>query len=118
MAGKSNATFKNMNAEKVISDLRDRIDKPEHMLGRSLLQPFCNTNSGSRKLMHSTHLEQRLPLMHPEVPIIQTGYENEFGRYSSSFYKAEDEYIVLKKIQKFSDNPNHHYFLLIQDITF
>ena len=115
MAGKSNATFKNMNAEKVISDLRDRIDKPEHMLGRSLLQPFCNTNSGSRKLMHSTHLEQRLPLMHPEVPIIQTGYENEFGRYSSSFYKAEDEYIVLKKIQKFSDNPNHHYFLLIQN---
>ena len=39
MASKSNATFKNMNAEKVVADLRERIDKPEHMLGRALLQP-------------------------------------------------------------------------------
>lgn len=115
MASKSNATFKNMNAEKVVADLRERIDKPEHMLGRALLQPYCNTNSGSRKLMHSTHLEQRLPLLHPEVPIIQTGYENEFGRYSSSFYKANDEYIVLKKIEKFPMNPNHQYYLIVQN---
>lgn len=111
----SNITFKNMNVDSVISDLRNRIDKPEKMLGRSLLQPFCNTNSGSRKLMHSTHLEQRLPLLHPEVPIIQTGYENEFGKYASSFYVADDDYIVLKKIQKFSNNKNHHYFIIVQN---
>lgn len=109
-------TFKNMNVENVISDLRERIDKPEHMLGRSLLQPFCNTNSGSRKLMHSTHLEQRLPLLHPEVPFVQTGYENEFGKYASSYYEAIDDYVVLSKVQKFQDNPNHHYFLIVQNI--
>ena len=56
----NNITFKNMNVENVKTDLRNRIEKPEHILGRSLLQPYCNTNSGSRKLMHSTHLEQRL----------------------------------------------------------
>lgn len=111
-----NVTFKNMNVENVINDLKERIDKPEHMLGRSLLQPFCNTNSGSRKLMHSTHLEQRLPLLYPEVPIIQTGYENEFGKYASSFYQAEDDYVVLNKIQKFPNNPNQHYFLIVQNI--
>lgn len=111
----NNVTFKNMNVESVIEDLRSRIKKPEYMLGRSLLQPFCNTNSGSRKLMHSTHLEQRLPLLHPEVPIIQTGYENEFGRYASSFFEAKDDYIVLSKIQKFNDYPNHHYFLIVQN---
>lgn len=111
----NNVTFKNMNVESVIQDLRDRIKKPEYMLGRSLLQPFCNTNSGSRKLMHSTHLEQRLPLLHPEVPIIQTGYENEFGKYASSFYEADDDYMVLAKIQKFRNHPDHHYFLIIQN---
>ena len=112
----NNVTLKNMNVKNVINDLRNRIDKPEHMLGRSLLQPFCNTNSGSRKLMHSTHLEQRLPLLHPEVPIIQTGYENEFGKYASSFYKAEEDYVVLSKIQKFDNIPNQHYFLIVQNI--
>ena len=74
----NNITFKNMNVENVITDLQDRIKKPEQMLGRSLLQPFCNTNSGSRKLMHSAHLEQRLPLLYPEVALLQTGYENEY----------------------------------------
>lgn len=113
----NNVTFKNMNVENVKQDLRNRITKPEHMLGRSLLQPFCNTNSGSRKLMHSTHLEQRLALMHPEVPIIQTGYENEFGKYSSSYHVAENDYVVLSKIQKFNDRPNHHYFLIVQNIN-
>ena len=110
----NNVTFKNMNADSVITVLRDRITKPEYMLGRSLVQPFCNTNSGSRKLMHSTHLEQRLPLLYPEVPIIQTGYENEFGKYASSYHEAEDDYIVLSKVQKFSEYEDHHYFLIVQ----
>lgn len=113
----NNITFKNMNVESVITDLRNRIEKPEQILGRSLLQPFCNTNSGSRKLMHSTHLEQRLPLLNPEVPLIQTGYENEFGKYASSFHVSDDEYIVLRKIQKFQDHHDHHYFLIIQNTT-
>lgn len=112
----SNTTRKNMNVENVITDLRERIKKPEQMLGRSLLQPFCNTNSGSRKLMHSTHLEQRLPLLHPEVPLLQTGYENEFGKYASSFYEAKEDFVVLSKIQKFPNNPDQHYYLIIQNI--
>lgn len=112
----NNVTMKNMNVDMVRNDLINRIDKPEHMLGRSLLQPFCNTNSGSRKLMHSTHLEQRLPLLHPEVPIIQTGYENEYGKYASSFYMADDDYVVLNKIQKFDNIEDQHYFLIVQNI--
>ena len=111
----NNITFKNMNVENVITDLQDRIKKPEQMLGRSLLQPFCNTNSGSRKLMHSAHLEQRLPLLYPEVALLQTGYENEYGKYASSFYKAEDDLVVLAKIEKFPNNPNYHYFLITQN---
>lgn len=111
-----NVTFKNMNVETVQNDLNERVKKPEHMLGRSLLQPFCNTNSGSRKLMHSTHLEQRLPLLYPEVPIIQTGYENEFGKYASSFYTADGDYVILDKIQKFEDIKDQHYFLITQNI--
>ena len=113
----NNITFKNMNVESVITDLRNRIKKPEQILGRSLLQPFCNTNSGSRKLMHSTHLEQRLAVLNPEVPLIQTGYENEFGKYASSFLEANDEYIVLAKIQKFHEQLNQHYFLITKNLS-
>lgn len=111
----SNITFKNMDIESVRAELCERVKKPEHMLGRSLLQPFCNTNSGSRKLMHSTHQEQRLALLNPEIPMIQTGYENEYGKYASSFITANADYVVLNKIEKFPEIPGKHYFLIIQD---
>ena len=47
--------------------------------------------------------------------IIFTGYENEYGKYASSFYKAKDDLVVLAKIEKFPNNPNYHYFLITQN---
>ena len=62
---------------------------PEHMLGKGSLMPFNCANSGVRKLMFGTNLEQRLALLDADVPYISTGFENEFGEYSSSFEKAD-----------------------------
>ena len=95
--------------------VEERLNSPEEMLGRGLLQPFSAANSGARKIMHGTQLEQRLPLMHAEVPLIQTGYENQFGTKSSSFLTAESDYEVIAKIQKFSFKPDHHYYLILKD---
>ena len=64
--------------------------------------------------MSAIHNEHHLNLIHAEVPIIQTGYENEFGENSSSFVRAESDYDVIYKINKFSFN-NNHYFLIVQD---
>lgn len=89
----------------------ERVQIPEHMLGKCLNQPNTLAISGSRKILFSTQFDQKLPLINPEPPLIQTGYENQFGEYSSSFNVAEDEYQVLKKIYKFSFVKDHYYLI-------
>lgn len=64
--------------------------------------------------MSAIHNEHHLNLAYGEPAIIQTGYENEFGRTSSSFIEAESDYDVIYKINKFSFN-NNHYYLIVQD---
>lgn len=90
-------------------------EKPEEMLGKGSMMPFNASNSGSRKLMFGTHLEQRLPLCNPDVPYIQTGYENQFGTNSSSFTVADVDYQVFDKIPKFKHDPNYHFYLICID---
>lgn len=90
-------------------------DRPEKMLGKGAMQPNNPSNSGSRKLMLGTHLEQRLTLCNPDVPYIQTGYEKEFGLYSSSYMETENEYEVIAVIPKFIDNPRYQYYVICID---
>lgn len=92
---------------------KTKIDNPNHMLGKGLMMPFAASNSGSRKLMFGTQLEHRLPLLNPEVPFIQTGYENEFGRYSSSYVTADENSQVIGIIPKYSWLPNHQYYIFL-----
>ena len=93
----------------------ERLPSLEAMLSKGLDQPFADSNSGSRKLMYSIQIEQALPLIHAEVPFIMTGYEQGFNDRSSSIIKAEADYEVVAKIQKFKDKPNHHYFLILRN---
>lgn len=93
------------------------VEKPDFMLGKGLQMPFAASNSGSRKLMFGTQLEHRLPLLRPEVAYIQTGYEMEFGKYSSSYNKIENDVKVIGTVAKFSDNPKHHYYAIVADET-
>ena len=106
----------NLNIIDQVVQEEKRIYEPEEMLGKGLYQPFSNTNSGSRKIMHGIHLEHTLPLLHPEPALVRTGYEDKFGVKSSSFITANSDYKVLMKIPKFADKPEHHYFLIVQDL--
>lgn len=99
-----------------IKEVEDRLSSPEQMLGKGLLEPFNNTNSGSRKILFSTQVEHSLNLIKPEVPIIQTGYENRFGDMSSSVIKTEDNLLILAKICKFERRPNDDYILIYQNM--
>lgn len=98
-----------------IEEASKRIPTIEHMLGKGLLQPFSNTNSGARKIMYSVHRDHALPLMNGEKAIIETGYEIRFGDLSSSVTAADTDYVVAKKISKFSFSPNHQYYLIVED---
>ena len=86
-----------------------------YMLGRTLLMPFRPANSGSRALMHVIHSEHHMPLENAEVPLVQTGYETEFGRCSTSHIVADADYRVIMRIDKFTFNKNH-YFLILQNM--
>ena len=88
----------------------------DYLLGKGLLQPFNPANSGSRKLMHAIHLDHFLVLKHGEMPIIQTGFENEFGRNSSSYKTSDYNFRVLYKIPKFSFRPDVYYYLILQNL--
>lgn len=105
-----------LNLFKAIQNQEKNIEYPEQMIATGLLQPFNNSNSGSRKLMLATHLTHRLPLKNPEIPLVQTGFENEFGKHSSSFISLDDDYMVVARVNKFSNNPDHHYFLIIKNM--
>ena len=101
--------------EKINEQIKD-IDNYNHLLGRSLMQPYKPANSGSRALMNSIHVEHFLNLKYAEVPIVQTGHETEFGEVSSSFIESNHNYRVIAKIDKYSFRPNYHYFIIVQDI--
>lgn len=78
-----------------------------------LLMPNCNKTESNRGYMFSAHFSQLINLKKPELPLVFTRFENEFGKYSDSgFYKAERDFKVIGKVEK---NENV-YFLIIQYI--
>lgn len=89
-----------------------KVTEKEELLGKGLMMPFNNCNSGSRKLMYAVQLEQKIPLVNPEVPLLGTGYEDEFGRYSSSYVESEEDRVILAKINKYSFKPDSHYWFI------
>lgn len=98
-----------------INKRSDEIKIKEQVLGKSLYQPFTDTNSGVRKTMAGTQLEHSMPLIDGEVAACVTGYENRYGDRSSAVIVADADLDVIDKISKFSDAPNHHYYLLLYD---
>lgn len=101
-----------MASMNLINDINNvKINKPDEMLGKGLQMPFAASNSGSRKLMFGIQLEHRLPLLDPDVAFIQTGYEMEFGKNSSSYITANEDLVVLGTVAKFSKIPKHHYYI-------
>ena len=100
-----------------VEDVNNRIDgNLERLLGTGLNQPMANMEAGSRKLMYAVHRSHMLPLLKGEKAFLETGYEIRFGDKSSSIIKTDCTYNVVAKISKFSFSPNHHYYLLLEDV--
>ena len=94
----------------------ERLKYPEQVGGLGLLQPFNITNSGARKILASTQRQQIFSLMRPEPPIVGGGFDNRFGDRSSSITKTDSDYRVLAKISKFSFAPQHHYWVIMENL--
>lgn len=96
-----------------LKDVERRIDYPEQRLGKELAEPFPAAVSGARKLLYAAQAEQAMSLINPEIPFIQTGYENEFGQRSTSFKRYDFNGIVVGKVEKFQFKPGWIYYILI-----
>lgn len=90
----------NLNLVEKANEIENNLGSREFTLGKGLLQPFNESNSGTRKIMFGIHKEQSIQLCKPETPIILTGYENQYGYKSSGFVVADANYVVVDKIHK------------------
>ena len=102
-----------LNLEKEMAKVDERINVPEERLGKELLMPFAPDTSGARKILFSMHTDQRMQLIHSEVPLISTGFENQLGEVSSSYKVADHDAEIIAKIPKYSMNPNLHYYVIV-----
>lgn len=94
MAGTDLQTFKKMDEE-----FGDSMYK---LWGPTLLG-FPMDVDANRLLMFASNQKQFLTLLNPDVPHIQTGFENVFGRRNKSYTKVEGTWEVVDKIPKFKD---------------
>lgn len=88
--------------------------RSELMCGKNILT-LANKLNSSRALMWGSQTDQITVLENPETPRMPTGHENLVGKYSSAYYKADNDKQVVAKISKFGDNDNHIYILVIYD---
>ena len=110
------ALYRDPNIDKELMKAQEKYsDCMEKIVTHGLVQPFSSMNSSSRKLLASAQWNQRIDLLRPQYPFISTGYENHFGIHSSSFVVSDKDWMVIAKIEKFSSNIGHHYFLIVMD---
>jgi hypothetical protein len=108
----------NLNITTIAEEIQNRLPALEYAVGKGNLQPFGNTNSGSRKIMQIIQKEQGMQLELTEPAIIMTGSENQFGEASSSFIRADANYVVVDKIQKYSGDARigaSNYWIILLD---
>ena len=86
----------------------------DDILGKNILTMGNRINS-SRANMVSNQLDQVVPLKKVDKPYVFTNYENTVGKYSSSYYKAHKDLLVVNKIVKFPISENSVYILVVYD---
>lgn len=96
-------------AENEKYNLKDELLKADEELKDStsiygisiLTQP--RYNNSMRTVMFTSHVKQFLNLLNPDFAGVFTNGENLVGKYSSGYKEAKHDYIVYKKIEKFSE---------------
>ena len=85
-------------------------------LGTSAMT-YPSSNNSMRSNMFTSHMNQFLNLVQPEVPFMFTTAENVAGKHSNSYYVTKGDIEVIRKIVKYEglvDNPQV-YTLIIYD---
>lgn len=91
-------------------------DCPDKVLGVQAMNPLNSGVSGSRATLLSMQKGHSMSLINPQSPYIISGYENRYAEKCSSTVDSDGTKEVLAIIPKFLDNPQHHYYVIVQDM--
>ncbi len=83
---------------------------PHFFLAEDILVPRANCSDTQRLNMWSSHFPQIVHLVKPERPKVFTNFENQVGKYSIAYKKAEKKFKIIDKIVKNAYN----YILVVQ----
>jgi DNA-directed RNA polymerase beta subunit len=83
---------------------------PHYFMSEELLVPRVNNADTQRINMFSNHINQFVHLVRPEYPRVFTNFENQVGEYSVAYKKAQEDFIIISKIEKNKFN----YDLIVQ----
>lgn len=89
-------------------------NKSHKFMGEELMVPNMDKVESNRGYMvSSSHLPQHVNLIKPEMPLVYTNFENQFGDHSDiGFYDAETDFKILDKVRK---NENVYYLIIERD---
>lgn len=73
--------------------------------------------SSSRAIMFTSHLRQKVDLVHQEFPRVFTNMENIVGKGSTGYYKTKSKQIIIDKVPKYGERENRDimYVLFMYD---
>ena len=75
----------NKHPIELVQKMADQFKDNHSYLGPTCMIPgLCSVDS-NRAQMDTAHLEQRLQVLDPQAPLIHTGFENQWGEYSSGY---------------------------------
>lgn len=102
----------NKHPIELVDSIAKNFTKGHSFLGPTCMIPGLASTDANRAQMDAAHLEQRLQVLEPQAPLIYTGYENEWGKYSSGYCELKGTWKVLTKIQK----NKYNYDLILKKI--
>lgn len=80
--------------------------------GNLSLPQFCSAN---RLVMADQFFQHMIPLINPESPLIPTGFEKSYGKYTDSYKVADSDYLVIAMIPKFMLTGRFKYIYVVQN---
>lgn len=102
----------NLHLKDNLMEMERLCEGNDDAFGVSLLT-FPGYISSSRAVMFASHVNQSVTLLNPDFPRIFTNYENVFGDLSSGYNRLKDDITVIKRVSRYSQNPNYLYNLFI-----
>lgn len=101
-----------LDIQKVIENCKE-LEGTHKFLAEELLVPSLQRCDQVRINMFDNHLPQALVLSNPDFPNVFTNFENQVGKYSTSYKRADREWEILRKFKK--NDLNYTYLLKDKD---